>query len=103
MRVIMFIAAVVVTIRGDYYMAQPCDKIDFVLRGRSETLERYPGCEPFYTGEVPDQHVAVRANIAGPDVVQLLTSFNITYGMSSWLAFTIHLVGVDIYVSCEEL
>ncbi|KAI8634029.1 hypothetical protein F5Y19DRAFT_411748 [Xylariaceae sp. FL1651] len=98
LRVIMPIAAIIVSILGDYYMAQPCDKIDFVLRDKNQVLDRYPGCTSFYSGENYKQHVAVRADIASPDVVQILTAFNITYGMSSWVAIMIHVVGIELYL-----
>ncbi|KAI0378116.1 hypothetical protein F5Y04DRAFT_262447 [Hypomontagnella monticulosa] len=98
MRVIMFASAFIVSRIGGYYMAQPCDKIDFVLRGREKTLSRYPGCEPFYNGENPTQHVVVRANMITRDIVELFTAFNITYAMAGWLAFTIHIAGIEIFL-----
>ncbi|KAI0904702.1 hypothetical protein F4823DRAFT_613981 [Ustulina deusta] len=99
LRIIMFIAAIIVSVLGDYYMAQPCDKIDFILgHDKNKVLARYPDCGPFYTGQDPKKHVAVNANIGSKtDITQVVTAFNATYGMSSWVAFMIHAAGVEIY------
>jgi hypothetical protein len=95
----MIIGAILVSIDQGYYLAQPCDKIDFMLKGKEETLQRYPECAKFYSGANPRQHVAVHANIYGDNVVELSSAFNITYSMGGWLAFTFHAVIVEIYVS----
>jgi hypothetical protein len=100
----MFLAAIIISMIGDYYMAQPCDKIDFVLRhDKNKVLDRYPDCGPFYSGQDLKKHVTVHANMGSrEDIAQVFVAFNATYGMSSWLAFMIHIIGVEIYVSYKR-
>jgi hypothetical protein len=98
----MFAAAIIVSIHGGYYMAQPCDKIDFALKGKENVMQRYPECESFYSGTNTAQHAAVRAKIASSNVIEVSTAFNVTYGMSGWLAFVIHAVTVELYVSNHQ-
>ncbi|KAI1196709.1 hypothetical protein F5X97DRAFT_334493 [Nemania serpens] len=98
-RVVMLAASYAVSALGDYHAAQPCDKIDFVLGGdMGRVLGRYPGCAAFYSGRDRGRHVAARADIASADPVEVLTAFNVTYGMSSWVALMIHVVGVELYL-----
>lgn len=91
-------AMALISTHGGFFMAQPCDKLDYILKGKDETLLRYPGCEPFYSGADPGQHVVVRADVSSPNLAEVTTAFNLTYGVSAWLGFTIHAVGVEIYV-----
>ncbi|RYP29953.1 hypothetical protein DL767_006486 [Monosporascus sp. MG133] len=102
MRIIMFASAFTVSFIGGYSYALPCDKIDFILGGRDETLQRYPGCTPFYSGKYPHHHVIVDADVASGDIIQLVSAFNLTYGISAWLGFMIHAVGIEIYQTFAE-
>jgi hypothetical protein len=36
----------VITAMGDYYVAEPCDKINFAIGGQDATLAAYPQCAP---------------------------------------------------------
>lgn len=81
-------------------MAQPCDKIDYAFKGKNEVvLHIYPGCEAFYSHANLNQHVAVHANISSKNPIEIATAFNITYGMSGWIALAVHAFGVESYVS----
>ncbi|KAI1421211.1 hypothetical protein F5Y12DRAFT_718687 [Xylaria sp. FL1777] len=43
-RVIMGFTAILISIVGGYSLAQPCDKIDYVLKDHSKTVAYYPEC-----------------------------------------------------------
>ncbi|KAI1116259.1 hypothetical protein F5Y14DRAFT_449124 [Nemania sp. NC0429] len=98
MRIIMIIAAIIISYIGGYYMAMPCDKINFTLGSREKTLRWYPECYPYFTQGDLSRRVVVDADVFGPDVMQLAAAFNLTYGMSSWLAFLLHMVGSELYI-----
>ena len=65
-------------------------------------LTMYPNCESSLNGTNPDQHAVVWANIAGgPE--QTAAVLDITFVMSLWMAFVLHAVGIEVYVSdCKE-
>ncbi|KAI1872995.1 uncharacterized protein JN550_003869 [Neoarthrinium moseri] len=103
-RILMIAFAVIISIIEGYYMAQPCDKIDFVLDGRNNTLSRYPGCEPFYSGKNLNQHVVVDANVMNinMDLMQLVAAFNVAYPMSAWISLSIHVIGPELYLRMTQ-
>lgn len=96
-RIIMIISTVIISISPKYYMAQPCDKIDFII-GREQTLESYPDCASFYNGSRPDQNVLVLGDFNG-NADKIGTALNLNFGMAFWLALFLHAIGVEIYVS----
>ena len=99
-RIILVISATIISISPKYYMAQPCDKIDFMI-GKEQTLESYPDCVSFYNGSQPDQNVLVLGDFNG-DADKIGTAFNMNFGMAFWLALFLHVIGVEIYVSLSE-
>ncbi|ETS74978.1 hypothetical protein PFICI_13462 [Pestalotiopsis fici W106-1] len=103
-RIVMVLSAILISMAGGYYIAQPCDKIDHVLYGRNNTLSRYPGCAPFYTGEKLDQHVVVDANLmnAKTDLMQLVSAFNLGYPMSAWISLALHVLGPEVYLRMSQ-
>ena len=97
MRIVLVASASIIANAGSYFLAQPCDKLDYIL-GKETTLARYPDCANFYNGTRLDQNVAVQANgFDEPDSVAV--AMNTTFGMSFWVALFIHFIGVEIYVS----
>ncbi|KAI5922918.1 hypothetical protein F4810DRAFT_670774 [Camillea tinctor] len=94
----LYFGALAVSSIGGYYMAQPCDKINFTLGGEQATLSAYPGCAPFFSGETPDQHVVVLANYNSEDQMQIATAFNTVFGMSAWICIALHAIGVEVYL-----
>ncbi|KAH8681384.1 hypothetical protein BX600DRAFT_543963 [Xylariales sp. PMI_506] len=98
MRIILVIAAVIISVAGEYYMAQPCDKVAFMLETKNETLAAYPACASFFSGQNPAQQVLVKANIGGSNSVETVTAFSIVSGMSLWVALAIHAIGIEIYL-----
>ncbi|KAJ1713543.1 hypothetical protein NYO67_4257 [Aspergillus flavus] len=95
-RIIMIISTVIISISPKYYMAQPCDKIDFII-GREQTLESYPDCASFYNGSRPDQNVLVLGDFNG-NADKIGTALNLNFGMAFWLALFLHAIGVEIYL-----
>ncbi|KAI1749440.1 hypothetical protein F4782DRAFT_533398 [Xylaria castorea] len=78
------------------YYTMPCDKVDFMLAGR--TLALYPECASFYSGENLEQNVAVRAQFNHPtSVVEVAAALDSSFGMAYFIALLIHVVGVEIY------
>ncbi|KAI1505047.1 hypothetical protein F5X99DRAFT_301863 [Biscogniauxia marginata] len=94
----LYFGALAVSSIGGYYLAQPCDKINFTLGGREATMAAYPGCESFFSGENPSQHVVVTANYNSKDPMQVAASFNTVFGMSAWICIALHAVGIEVYL-----
>lgn len=99
MRVILITSSMILSFVGDYYYVEPCAKINFILQGENATLARYPECAPFFSGEDPNRHIAVKADVIRRDKVAIGAMINMVFGMSGWLAIAIHAFGVELYVS----
>jgi hypothetical protein len=99
LRLIMIIMANVISSTGEYYASRPCAQIDYTL-GRNQTRALYPACEPFYTGQYPDQYVLIPARIGGKgtNAATAGAALGETFGAAFWLAFILHAVGVEIYL-----
>ncbi|KAI0809971.1 hypothetical protein GGR55DRAFT_147154 [Xylaria sp. FL0064] len=98
-RVVMPLSATLITLIGGYSLAQPCDKIDSVLKDYDNMVTLYPACSTSDTGRTTGQSAIVDANINSDDIMQLVTAFNLTYGMSSWMTLTIHAICAELYLS----
>ncbi|KAI0199332.1 hypothetical protein F4808DRAFT_432800 [Astrocystis sublimbata] len=103
-RVVMVIAAIIISKTGGYSMAVPCDKIEFVLGSPERTLELYPECSSYVNGTNLFRKAAADAYIFTPevDVVQLVAAMSMTYGVAGWIALFAHVVGLEVYIqSCR--
>ena len=102
----MIIAILIISSIGSYYYAMPCQKINAIMTSfgmpTKLVLTMYPTCESALNGTNPNQHAVVPANIVGgPE--QAAALLDITFGMSIWMAFVLHAVGIEVYVSdCKE-
>ncbi|KAI1178460.1 hypothetical protein F4777DRAFT_575994 [Nemania sp. FL0916] len=96
-RLILFIIAIIITYMSNYYLAQPCDKINFTLKGKDATLALYPECAPFFSGENPDQHAVVKAKYGG-NIMEIGTALNLSFGPAAWLALFIHAFAAELYL-----
>jgi hypothetical protein len=96
----MIIAAQVVSQIGGYYDARPCEQIEYILGSQEDTLNSFPDCAPFFNGSDHSKQVAVEANFNG-NPVQLTVALGSNFGSAMWLAFAVHTIGVEIYVSQE--
>ncbi|KAJ8125634.1 hypothetical protein O1611_g8005 [Lasiodiplodia mahajangana] len=98
MRIGLFIGAVVISSIGGYYMAQPCDKINFALKGQEATMAFYPQCAAFFSGENPDQQAVVRANLYGDNSTEVGAALSLSFGPAAWLALVLHAIGAELYL-----
>lgn len=79
-------------------MTRPCVQIDSVLH-KAYTLQLYPGCQPFYSGENPQQQVAVEANYwSTTDPFQAAVAIGDFFGTGGWLALWIHAIAIELYL-----
>ncbi len=84
---------------GGHYLAQPCDKINYTLKGQDATMSFYPECASFFSGENLDQQAVVRANYYGDNAIEVGTAFNVVFGPAGYLALALHLFAAELYVS----
>lgn len=98
MRIIMILAATIISSIGGYYHAQPCDKLEYMFKSANATVGLYPECAGYFSGQSPAQQAAVAANLGG-NVAEVASVFSATFGPAFWLAFALHAVGIEIYVS----
>ncbi|KAL8339420.1 hypothetical protein RB601_005810 [Gaeumannomyces tritici] len=97
-RLIMFLAAYVVTAVGGYYMPEPCAKVASLVGGRDAMLARYPECAAFYSGTNPDQHALVAASMTLGRPESVGAAIDLSFGAAMWLALALHAVGIEIYL-----
>jgi len=81
-----------------FFAVYPCEQINSVL-GEKGTLKYYPGCAPYYDGSVTDQRVIVTPNFNGADPMEIAAALGTAFGTAGWLAFWIHAIIVEVYVS----
>lgn len=80
----------------------PCDKVDFMLGDR--TLDLYPQCASFYSGENLEQGVAVRTEFNHfTSAVEVAAALGSSFGTAYLIALLLHVVGLEIYVSHYSL
>lgn len=96
----MIIAAVVTSDKG-YYAVWTCAKILSTYSDKSLILlvEDYPACSAYVDGSNPDQVAPVAASFAGSSSAGVGAALNLSFGAALWLAFNLHAMGVEIYVS----
>jgi hypothetical protein len=95
-RFIMIIAAQIISNQG-YYAVWTCAKIESTLPDPSSLLNHYPTCAGYATGANPAQVSLVEASFDGGST-GVGASLNLNFGMALWLAFTLHALGVEIYL-----
>jgi hypothetical protein len=57
----------------------------------------YPGCSSYLNGTSLNEHVVVHVANGRPE--QAAAALDISFGMCLWLAFVLHAIGIEIYVS----
>ncbi|KAI1326616.1 hypothetical protein F5Y16DRAFT_374066 [Xylariaceae sp. FL0255] len=99
LRLILFSAAAINSFPR--YYAMPCDKIHWILGGNvTGTVARYPECASFFSGENIQQHAAIRAAVTGAtSAVEAAAAVDSTFGMALFVAFLLHIIGVEIYLT----
>lgn len=89
--------ATIVTGMNEYWAVRQCAQVDYTL-GEEMTRAEYPGCEAFYSGEDPYKQTLVKASMEG-DAMTAGAALGVSFGPAIWLAFVLHAVGVEVYVS----
>lgn len=86
---------------GHWYDVQTCSDIwkQYTLFGApagegNPTPQLYPQCTAANSSEI----VTLKANPNGPGPEYSTAAFHLTFGMSMWLSFFIHAIGVEIYL-----
>ncbi|KAI1210213.1 uncharacterized protein F4807DRAFT_424272 [Annulohypoxylon truncatum] len=103
MRILMMPAVVIISLIGGFYYVEPCDKINYLLRGENATLAAYPDCAPFFSGEDPNRHIAVLASVFNrKNIVQVSAALNFVFGTSGWMAIFLNTLGVEYYLRSES-
>ena len=97
LRIIMIIAAKIISFSSNYYGVMPCGEIQYLLYYKPDQFQgRYPQCFlPNATSETP---VVVDATFSNGNVEEIGKSLNISFDLATWMAIFLHLVGVEIYL-----
>jgi NADH:ubiquinone oxidoreductase subunit 6 (subunit J) len=101
-RIIMILAAIVISKTGEYNAAWPCSKIESALPKPAMLLAMYPACAAYINGSNPGQSAVVLANLDGDTGVNAGAALNMSFGMALWLATSLHAIGVELYVGTLE-
>ncbi|KAK6442732.1 hypothetical protein LTR95_001015 [Oleoguttula sp. CCFEE 5521] len=97
LRIIMFLAALIISSIGGFYTSRPCAQIASIV-GQDMTINLYPGCLPFFQGKNNALEVVVKAGFPNGNPVEIGAGLGITFGSAGWLAFWIHAVAIEFYL-----
>jgi Predicted membrane protein (DUF2306) len=93
-RLIMVIAAQIISAIGSYYTIFSCKELSFTLDGDPRDLESvYPQCTANSSA-----NAIVHANF-GNQQENIGASLRMTFGMAMWLAIFLHVLGVEVYLN----
>ena len=91
----MVSSAMITTAIGSYYSLYTCDELNFIHNSNSSYVEfNYPACRTR-----PSNSAAIHANFGSTKPENIGASLRLGFGMSIWLAFFLHAVGVEIYLN----
>jgi hypothetical protein len=93
----MIITTMIVS-KGGYYQVWTCAKIEATLPNPSMLLSKYPACAAYANGTDANEVAVVKANLTGDTGVNSGAGLGVSFGMSLWLAVSIHAIGVEVYV-----
>ncbi|PVI06195.1 hypothetical protein DM02DRAFT_515161 [Periconia macrospinosa] len=99
-RLILFIAAQIITSMNMVYLVRPCAQIEYMLESTEMLVELYSECASYANGSMPEQQAIVEAgfNDGRPD--QIGAALGGAFGMSIWLAMALHAACAEIYLQC---
>jgi hypothetical protein len=101
MRLILILSALIISDDG-YLVPMTCDRVFKLIGSEQGTLEQHPDCEAYFSHKDPNKAVLVSPTMDG-NFSNVTAALSMTFGASFWLAFTLHAVGVEIYVSGQEV
>lgn len=94
----MIIAANILTSAGDFWSVQECAKVLDVLKDDVQALlEVYPACANLDKQDNIAAVTTVHVNMEGT-AVEVMAALNESFGMSGWVAFALHAIGVEVHV-----
>ncbi|KAK0101807.1 hypothetical protein ONS95_006957 [Cadophora gregata] len=101
-RIIMILAALVISSQNNYSATRPCGEIAYIVSGSSDLenqppdfTQRYPQCIPG-SDTLP---VALKASMTDGDAENVGVALGMGFGMALWLALFLHGVGVEVYLN----
>ena len=94
-RLIMIIAAQVITASGNYFTTRPCAQLAYISQGLARS---YPSCASYFDGSDQNALAIVNANFGGT-AAEIGVALGIPFGSALWLSLALHAIGVEIYVS----
>ncbi len=99
MRIAMISMAYIVSGHG-YLSAMTCGQLEFLTGSQNTTLAKYPECSRYFSGENPNQAGIVEGTMNGDGPEGIIAVLSIVFGAGFWLCFSLHVVAVEVYVSC---
>lgn len=100
MRIILILSALIISDDG-YSIPMPCAKVAYLMGSKAKTLAAYPDCESYFSHPDANKVVLVPASMNG-NGSNAAAALSLGFGAAFWLAFTMHAVGVEVYVSDED-
>lgn len=89
--------ATIISGTGEYWAVRQCAQVDYTL-GENRTRENYPDCDAFYSSKDPLKQTLVKATMDSDDITAEAT-LGLAFGPALWLAFVLHAIRIEIYVS----
>jgi hypothetical protein len=84
------LSSIIISSIGGYYIAMPCKQLAYM----GGIAANYPAC-----AADPNGQTAVLANFNTPTgVEQVAASMQTGFAMSGWIAFWLHVIGIEIYL-----
>ena len=96
-RILMVVIATLTSNR-DYHIVWSCAKIASTLLDQSLLVQGYPLCASYADGSNLDQVSPVSLDFSGSDA-NIGAALDVSFGVALWLAFNIHALGIEVYVS----
>jgi hypothetical protein len=100
MRIILILSALIFSDDG-YVIPMPCAKVSYLMGSEAKTLATYPECQSYFSHQDANKLVLVPASMHG-NGSNAAAALSLGFGAAFWLAFTMHAVGVEIYVSDND-
>ncbi|EEP82767.1 predicted protein [Uncinocarpus reesii 1704] len=105
-RLILVILAVAVTRSSSpRYGVWPCGKIRFTYQQQHVSddvdallKQRYPDCAFTTAANLSSTFTPISASLFAEDPARNGVAFNLSFGAAAWVAFFLHLVGVEVYL-----
>lgn len=101
----MLIAAIVISNQGGFWVTKPCEVIEYMVGDPDRTLELYPACAAYLSGQEGNDTEALAPVEAdfnnGTSAAEVGVALEQGFTVGLWLAFFIHAVLVEVYVSFQ--